>query len=293
MPFLLLLSLPCFAEDGDRDNDEITFQFRTKFNRAYIPAQKKLICLRTQTPPKLDGKLDDPCWKMADHTRTAFVKLQSKEPNRRQTVVYTCFDDENIYLAYVCEEPELKKIRMRKGSGPMKRFKGVWADDEVEAFFEIGAVDGGGKLFQILVNPEACDDYYILTRDWDPTWRFGGGLGANRWIIEIAFPFDQFAFGDYQYKGPPVRGEVWGLKLNRVGKSQPNGDQMGSCWEYNPYNTFHVIGHSGMLIFEDPNLLRNGGFNEDKNEDGSPDHWQLVKSAEDVEAKLTFDEDEQ
>ena len=48
-----------------------------------------------------------------------------------------------------------------------------------------------------------------------------------------------------------------------------------------------------MLIFEDPNLLRNGGFNEDKNEDGSPDHWQLVKSAEDVEANLAYDEAEQ
>ena len=295
MQFLLLLSiLPAFAEDAaDPDSDEISFQFRTKFNRAYIPTQKKLICRRTPTPPKLDGKLDDPCWKMADHTKTAFVKIQSKEPNRRQTVVYTCFDDENIYLAYVCEEPELKKIRMRKGSGPMKRFRGVWADDEVEAFFEIGAVDGGGKLFQILVNPKACDDYYILTRDWDPTWEFGGGLGANRWIVEIAFPFEQFAFGEYQYKGPPVRGEVWGLKLNRVGKSLPNADQMGSCWEYNPYDTFHVIGHSGMLIFEDPNLLRNDGFNEDKNEDGSPDHWQLVKSAEDVEANLAYDEAEQ
>ena len=103
----------------------------------------------------------------------------------------------------------------------------------VEGFFEIGAVDGGGKVFQILVNLEACEDYYIRTQKWQPTWEYAGSKGANRWIIELAMPFDQFAFGDYRYEWPPIRGEVWGLKLNREGKDLPGGEEkLLSCWVF-------------------------------------------------------------
>ena len=292
--FVLCVIQSTVAEDAEPDDDEISFEFRTKFNREYIAGQKKLVCRRVSVPPKIDGKLDDACWKIADRTKSAFVQIKTKNPNRRQMAVYTCFDDQKVYLAYVCEEPELKKIRMRKGKGPMKRFGSVWADDCVEGFFEIGAVDGGGKVFQILVNLEACEDYYIRTKDWNPTWEYAGSKGANRWIVEIAMPFDQFTFGDYRYEGPPIRGEVWGLKLNREGKDLPGGEEkLLSCWEYNPYDSFLIIGHSGMLIFEDENLLRNGTFVDDENDDRSPDHWYLVKSSKEVKAKLSYDEEQQ
>lgn len=289
----LVCVLPVMAaDDSTLDDDDIKFAFRTKFNRVFTEGLKKLVCRRTQTPPKIDGKLDDACWQEADHTKSAFIQLGTKNANRRQMVVYVLFDDEKLYLAYICEEPELKKIRMRKGSGPMRRFNKIWEDDCVEGFFEIGAVDGGGKVFQILVNSEGCDDYYIRTDKWDPTWEFAGSKGANRWVIEVAMPFDQFAFGDYRYDGPPIRGEVWGLKLNREGKDLPGGEEkLLSCWEHNPYKTFLVIGSSGMLIFEDENLLRNATFKQDENGDQLPDHWHLVKSAEDIDAKLTYDEE--
>jgi len=291
---LLAAALGVHAEDAGLDDDEITFAFRTKFNRTFNPGLKKLVCRRVKTPPKIDGILDDPCWLEADHTKSAFIQLGTKNPNRRQMVVYVLFDDQKLYLAYVCEEPELKKIRMRKGTGPMRRFEKIWQDDCVEGFFEIGAVDGGGKVFQILVNSEGCSDYYIRTDKWDPTWEFAGSQGANRYIIEVAMPFDQFAFGDYRYDGPPVRGEVWGLKLNREGKDLPGGaEKLLSCWEYNPYPTFLVIGHSGMLIFEDENLLRNATFKQDEDNDQLPDHWYLVKSDQDIDAKLSYDEERQ
>ena len=75
---MLCLFQSTSAENADPDDDEVTFKFRTKFNREYIAGQKKLVCRRVSTPPKIDGKLDDACWKTAERTKSAFIQIKTK-----------------------------------------------------------------------------------------------------------------------------------------------------------------------------------------------------------------------
>lgn len=87
--------------------------FRTKFNRKVIKGQQTLVCKRVKVPPKIDGEVDkDPVWQACSRTQGAFAEMGSKQASGRQTVVYTCFDEKNLYFGFVCEEKDLSRARM-------------------------------------------------------------------------------------------------------------------------------------------------------------------------------------
>ncbi|MDP7253792.1 MAG: hypothetical protein QGF00_29600, partial [Planctomycetota bacterium] len=125
--------------------EQTTFRFRTKFNRAFNDSDdfKTLVSRRIDVPPLLDGILEDDCWKVADHTKSAFIQWMTKEPVRKQTVIYVCHDDENLYMALVCEEPNLKMVRMASSHpGGKRRWATAGRGDHIETFIELGGVGG-------------------------------------------------------------------------------------------------------------------------------------------------------
>jgi hypothetical protein len=65
--------------------------------------------VRTDTPPVIDGKLDEPCWSKAN-VATDFTDYRLEEPAREQTLVRILYDDENIYIAFECLEPDPDSI---------------------------------------------------------------------------------------------------------------------------------------------------------------------------------------
>ena len=271
------------------------FRFRTRFYRTFDPKQKVIVSRRTAVPPKLDGMMNDACWQFADHTRSAFVQIKTKTPTRKQTVVYVCHDDNNLYMAYVAEEPETKTVRMASKRTPgVLEFSDAYYGDAAEVFLEIGGVGGEGKIHQFIFNIYPQVKYDGLD-PYDPTWfsdyQLLGVIGAKRWIVEVAYPFDGFKSKGFEYRGPPKRGEIWGIRCIRDGKPGAQGeDRMMATWTYNPMDVWHVPYPTGVLVFEERNILRNGGLNEDKNGDAKLDYWGLVSSEESVKASLAFDE---
>jgi hypothetical protein len=79
-----------------------------------IPAVAKeaLAPLRTDAPPVIDGKLDDPVWQAAPHvtgfkTFTPDFGIDMADP----TVVYFAYDRENLYFAFRCFDSAPDKIK--------------------------------------------------------------------------------------------------------------------------------------------------------------------------------------
>lgn len=77
-----------------------------------LAAQAPLKPVFTNTPPKIDGILDDEIWKTAPNI-TGFKTFSPDfgKDLSENTVVYMCYDKENIYFAYKCYDKEPEKIK--------------------------------------------------------------------------------------------------------------------------------------------------------------------------------------
>ncbi len=300
-----------FEEDEIKD---VEFRFRTRFPKTKKPKDETLIlyCYRIKPDeaPTIDGKIavsevwakniiDNPELPpeqiRVDRTNEGWVQCVKGTMNRRQTVTYMCYDDEKLYVCFVAEEPDKRKTRME-----VRPAHDVWWDDCVEAFFEIGDVNGGGQRFQFLANV-ADRNQFANNSHWkmsDYEWK--GEWGAKRWIVELAIPFRNFKNGGWQYKGPPKRGELWGLKLCREGSPIVAGgeERMFSVWQYIPIINFSLPEYSGMLVFDDRNCIRNEDLTDDTDKNDIPDGWEFIKSEPQVKAdfkitdgapRLTYD----
>lgn len=292
-----------FSEDEIKD---VEFRFRTRFPKTKKPKDEQVVLhcykIKPDEAPTIDGKIavteiwaknniDNPEFPAeevrVDRTREAWVQCIEGTINRRQTVTYMCYDDENLYVCFVAYEPDPRKTRMEVRPG-----HDVWWDDCVEAFFEIGDVNGGGQRFQFLMNV-ADRNQFANNNHWKMTdYEWKGEWGAKRWIVELAIPFRNFKNGEFQYKGPPARGELWGLKLCREGSPIVAGgeERMFSVWQYIPLTDFTLPEYSGMLVFGDRNAIRNDDLTEDTNSDEIPDSWELIKSEPQVQAEFKIKE---
>jgi len=247
--------------------------FRTRFPRRLIGGQPVLVCARVRTPPKIDGEVDkDPVWSRLprdSRTHGAWTQLARQEVSGRQTVVYSCYDKENLYFAFVCEEKELQNVRM--DGGLTQSFQPAGPDDCVEAILEIGGTQGDGEVYSFRANQRAQLSAWGLTaipKQYEygfhvPAWKAVGKLGPNRWMLEMAIPFATIKRLPGQ-KGltTPSRGDVMGLKLVRWGAQQQDPkNRMVSVWNTDiAFTTPYIAGTNGLLYFQDSNSLRDGGF---------------------------------
>ena len=242
--------------------------FRTRFDRERVPGTPVLICTQVDKGPTIDGEVDrDPVWPRCGRTRGAWTQLARQEVSGRQTVVYSCYDRENLYLGFVCEERDLQDVRM---DGVLTQsFQPCGPDDCVEAILEVGAVQGDGEVYSFRANSRSQLAAWGLTgipARWGfhvPAWKTVGKFGPNRWMLEMAIPFATIKRLPGQ-KGltTPSRGDVMGLKLVRWGAQQQDPkNRMVSVWNTDiAFTTPYIAGTNGLFYFQDSNSLKDGGF---------------------------------
>jgi hypothetical protein len=212
----------------------------------------EVVAPRTAQPPVIDGDLGDPAWDKAGAVGS-FWQAGSADLAKDQTRVWVCFDADNLYLAWACLD---KKV----ASDPAERDdKSIWRQDGVELF--LSPERDGSTERQLVLNAAGSvfdrrpgKEYGEGGRGWNPKW--DGKVKRQPWgyTAEMCVPLAELT--DVK-KYPVVRGTVWKMKLVR----EDRGDEPGlktSSWT--------PIGRStgdqragGKLIFEDRNLLANGG----------------------------------
>lgn len=212
---------------------------------------------RAGTPITVDGRLDEPAWTAAPDVG-AFTFPWYKEGKKEQTVAKMLWDDENLYVAYICEDAHISAERVHRDSE-------VWKDDCVEVFTAPNP-DTPDVYFNIEMNCIGAflDQFHPdgpgvpMKEEWDGegiriSTHIEGTLNDESdedayWILEAAIPFRNFAH--VAKHAPPKPGDVWHLNLNRLGG---NVNAQSSQWSPadKDTRTFHDPGHFGRVTFSE------------------------------------------
>jgi len=216
--------------------------------------------------PKIDGVLDDPCWRIASRIEPFFLLNGGGKLPPASTVAYICQDDEKLYIAFRCSEPNPEKIvaKHKQHDAP------IHSDDCVEVFLAPERLSE--KYFHLTVNaigtrydkrhqpiarpvffnrnwfdpgmaPTRPGERFRLPTarppEWNPRWQAAAKVGEKEWTVEMAIPFAELG-------GKPSLGEVWGANFCRERKV---AGEENSCWALIVGDTFHAPTQFGTIIF--------------------------------------------
>ena len=155
----------------------------------------KLNIYKTAQAPRINGILDENCWKKATPL-IGFYRINYRAtPANMQTTAYVCYDDNNIYIAFKNTEPQTNNLKIKN----KKRDSSVYNDDCNEIFI----ASPNGKIRQFAVNAanakwdgelyiKMAGDPYQTKSSWNGKWKSAAKIGKNKWITEIAIPFSNF-----------------------------------------------------------------------------------------------------
>jgi len=179
-----------------------------------------------KVPPKIDGKLNDACWSVAPATG-GFMHLDSGKLVEAQTEMRFVVDDQNLYVAFRCEEPEIATVKTHYDN----RDEAVWRDDSVEVFLDPSQL--GRTVYHLIMSAKSVvyDEKVALWEEEDPGAAEPGTMIARRkpdsswngdfdvathhgedfWSLEAKIPAEQVTpFREI------VRGATWGFKVSRT-----------------------------------------------------------------------------
>lgn len=209
---------------------------------------RTLQSFRVTQPPGIDGKLDDRAWENAVRTGQ-FRTLGGKALSKAKTEVMTCWDTENLYIAFICYEPQMEKLvpSYKRYLGPYSWGAGT---DEVELFIRKFRGKPGYFHFTASAAGQLYHRLSVAPRT-DTEWRWHIKLRTarfkERWQVEMAIPFSELKYplAGYHYALTPSDGEEWEITFGRF--CVPVGEEWSS-WNA---GTFHSRGPLGKLIFRE------------------------------------------
>jgi hypothetical protein len=203
-------------------------------------------------PPKLDGQADDPCWQNTVACAD-FLVGRSLAPAQEKTTARLCYDDQNLYLLFVCDEPLLNPVQQRRHefvARVQERDGEVYQDDSCVVLLD--PANTGKQVFDFTVNAlgtvadARCPGPDLWeTRDlkWNSQAQAVGQVGDAAWIVEMSIPF-----ADLSGQAPRV-GDAWQSCLGRIARARKE------YTSWNPSNRgFHDPYVLGTLIFAGPTV---------------------------------------
>jgi len=181
---------------------------------------RRIRAVKTDTPPIIDGKIDDACWALAD-IATGFTDRLNDKLALEQTLVRLLYDDENIYAAFECLEPEPDKIL----ASERKYDYHMYSDDRISLYFDT-FLDRRSNYF-FCVNTlgnryDARRGLFSIEQNWNCDWSAACTVADDRWFAELAVPISEMHF-------IPEANATWGINFSRMEKAIPEK----SYWSYN------------------------------------------------------------
>ena len=173
--------------------------------------------LKAETPPLLDGQLNDALWQ-GPPQMSDFVTLADSKPARQQTQVWVAYDANNLYLAIKACDSEMGKLK----AAVTERDGKVFGDDVIELFFDPART--GFSMLQLAFNPlgtqaDLAGDAVGMSDAWNGVWTVKTARGADAWTAEVALPFANFGLSKSV-------GREWAMNVCR----ERAADGELSCW---------------------------------------------------------------
>lgn len=98
----------------------------SSLNYAEPTKNRSIVIPKLQGDIKLDGKPDEPVWQQA-LTITPFLQNLASEPSRVKTEVKLWYDDKNLYIGWICEDPDIQATYKNHDAT-------LWDEEVVECF---------------------------------------------------------------------------------------------------------------------------------------------------------------
>lgn len=210
--------------------------------------------VRIETPPKIDGKLDDTCWQNSAKTGELIqFEPQSGEPATQPTTIYLAYDANNLYVAFECFKTNMNNL----AANQTRRDSFFFSDDHVEVLIDT-FLDGrncyafalnalGTQTDRRLINEGAnrrTGQSMIGTAiSWDCDWQGQSAIGTNSWTAEFAIPFAELRFS----KGMEIA--TWGINFWRNDESPAEeqtwadlGDRQYAVSEFGHFTDLPISG---------------------------------------------------
>lgn len=161
-------------------------------------------------PVRVDAVLDEPAWAAAQAMELPYRFFPADgSPAPVRTDCRVAFDDANLYLGCVAEDPDPTRIRARYSDRDAAR-----EDDHVflvldpfndrRRAFEFGISALGVQMDATFSEVDGVEDF-----SWDAIWRSAGRITPGGYVVEAAIPFSSLRF-------PHTAGvQTWGVLLAR------------------------------------------------------------------------------
>jgi hypothetical protein len=202
---------------------------------AALGPRPHLRAVRTPTPPRIDGRLDDAVWRLAP-VSDSFTQHYPDEgaPPSERTEVRALYDDKNLYFGVDCwqlKAPIVRRLQRRDGPLPSD---GVWIvidsrNDHRTAFHF--SVNAAGSLFDGIVYDDTN-----FSSDWDAVWEARVANTDHGYSIEFRIPLATLRFS-----AVPVAS--WGLQIRRSIDARQEIDD----WAFIPRQAASYVPYFGRL----------------------------------------------
>ena len=170
-----------------------------------------VMATRTNEPPKIDGRLDDPVWQSATPIE-GFLQREPIEgdPSSESTEARILVDDDRIYIGFRCYDSDPSRIVASR----MQRDSELDDDDNVSVIFDTYNDRRGG--FYFATNALGAQYDMLLSDEgrtrnsaWDCIWQTRSSQDADGWSAEMAIDLDQLRYRESD-------DAIWGLNLART-----------------------------------------------------------------------------
>lgn len=169
---------------------------------AVAPLVGKVVLCNRAEPPKLNGELDDACWKNAQVYSDFFV-VSTGKPAAYRTEVRLCHDGKRLYLAFRCVQDTKVLLAWTRG-----RDDRVWREDGVEFVVNRLADTTADQRCHVGLSTEGhIWDFYNGRDSWNGDIATGIKIEPDAYTIEVSFPLDEIGLD-------PVRDRF--LRFNMV-----------------------------------------------------------------------------
>ena len=201
---------------------------------------KRMRAVHTDTPPVIDGRLDDAVWSTSGIVEDLHQILPTEyaEPTEH-TTIYVLYDQENLYIGARMWDDEPDEVTARI----LRQGELIRTDDAFAVLLSPFNDKRSGYFFS--VNPNGVrveglfQDVSRFLLDWDGIWEARSSVDGDGWVTELAIPLRSLSFDP--------NGDVWGINFyRRVVRKQETIGWVTRNRDWNPSTSGEVEGLSGL-----------------------------------------------
>ena len=186
---------------------------------------------------EIDGELSEEEWKTAAKI-TDFYEFEPGDNVKPSvnTNVLMCYDENNLYVGFICYEDDMNKIRKT-----LTHRDDTYNDDYAGVI--IDTYGEGKQAYELFVNPYGVQGDLLWTTpgnedlSFDVVWYSEANVYQNNWVAEIAVPFKSIRF-------PKNNVQEWKIHVYR---NRPRENRQEISWAAVSRNAPTLFTNSGTL----------------------------------------------